>query len=255
MVMLCERSPAAFAASLERALYAQGCRGGLTPTIGAVRPISELRDVATPAWPLIAAAIETAAHPVVSLPVDPDQGEETLVALQVTAASALGALALNTGGLVVDHGWLRILGGGDPPLNLAESNGLPGTGEAPGRLLVAFDVLGGSYAINGGELPGPAGGVCYFAPDELRWLPLEMGHGDFVGWAMTDQLAVFYEGLRWPGWEQEVGELEPSEGLSVYPFPFTREGRSLSLVSRRVAPIRELVVLWAGLAAQVSDAD
>jgi Protein of unknown function DUF2625 len=59
------------------------------------------------------------------LPVAPEAGQAVLFRLQVTAGSTLGALALNCGGLLLDHGWLRILGGGTSELpDLATANGL-----------------------------------------------------------------------------------------------------------------------------------
>src|SRR5262249_12873201 len=157
----------------------------------------------------------------------------------------LGALASETGGLLVDHGWLRLLGGGAEPLNLAMANGLETPPEAPpSQLLVAFDVLGGKYAINGGGLPGSPGEVCYFAPDEVAWGPREMGHLDLVLWSMWDRLEPFNAHLRWPGWQEEIAELGPDEGISVFPFPFTAEGQDLATVSRRKAPIAELLTIW-----------
>jgi hypothetical protein len=217
-----------------------------------VRTLAELRDVAEPAWPLIEAAI-TGATAASVLPVVPAQGEQTLVDLQVTAGSALGALALHTGGVFVDHEWLRILGGGEPPWNLAAANGLPAPpgSAAPGKLLIGFDVLGGSYAVNGGDLPGEPGELCSFAPDELAWWPMEMGHGAFVAWCTTDRFATFNKHLRWPGWETEVAGLAFDRGLAVFPFPFTVEGADLAEVERRPAPIAELVSLWDELARQL----
>jgi Protein of unknown function DUF2625 len=154
-----------------------------------VRGLAELRDVEDPAWPEFEDAIAGAGHPVTVLPVDRHQAETTLVRLQVTARSGLGALALHTGGLLVDHGWLRILGGGEPPLNLAIANGLEQPPDRPpGQLLVAFDVLGGRFAVNGGALPGSSGEVCYYGPDELAWWSMEMGHFDFVLWSLTEGL-------------------------------------------------------------------
>jgi hypothetical protein len=50
------------------------------------------------------------------LKVDRAAGERALVGLQVTSQSPLGAIALETGGLLVDHGWIRVLGGGSPRL-------------------------------------------------------------------------------------------------------------------------------------------
>ena len=195
-----------------------------------------------------------AAHPVTVLPGALTTQEATLVQLQVTARSGLGALALHTGGLLVDHGWLRVLGGGDPLLNLATANGLEvPPDQPPGALLVAFDILGGKYAINGGSLPGSPGEMCYFAPDELAWWPMEMGHLDFVMWSFTERLGQFNEHLRWEGWEQEVDALALDQGISVYPFPFTEEGQNLATVSRRPVPITELLTLWEQLAEQLRD--
>lgn len=77
-----------------------------------VRPIYELTDVEDPAWPSLSEEIAAAAIPVEVLSVEPERARRALFRLQVTARSVLGALALNTGGLLVDHGWLRILGGG-----------------------------------------------------------------------------------------------------------------------------------------------
>jgi hypothetical protein len=221
-----------------------------------MRPLQELRDGPHPAWPDIEAAIADAAHPVEVLPVDSARGEVTLERLQVTTGSALGALALLTGGLVVDHGWLRVLGGGPPPMNLALANDLEmPPDQPPGQLLVAFDILGGRFAINGGALSGSPGELCYYAPDELAWCPMEMGHGAFVAWAMTERFAQFNEQLRWPGWEAEVEVLNVDQGLSLYPFPFTEEGRDLARVSRTAVPITELFSLYPALEKQLRGVD
>jgi hypothetical protein len=207
-----------------------------------------------PAWPVIEEAVAGADQPAELVPGDPAAGEQTLVLLQVTVRSFLGALALHTGGLLVDHGWLRILGGGQGPLNLCIANGVDRPpDESPGQVLVAFDVLGGKFAINGGALPGSPGEVAYFAPDDLAWLPLEMKFSEFVLWSLTDRLAMFYEHLRWPGWEAEIASLPLDQGLSLVPPPFTTEGRDLSKVSRRPIPIVELMSYWEDVAQQLKD--
>ena len=185
--------------------------------------IEELRDVDDPAWPVIEEAIAGADRPAEIIAGDRAAGEQTLLLLQVTTRSFLGALALHTGGLLVDHGWLRILGGGRGPLNLCTANGVDQPpDEPPGQVLVAFDVLGSKFAINGGALPGSPGEVCYFAPDDLAWLPLEMKFSEFVLWSLTDSLGLFYEHLRWPGWEAEVASLALDQGLSLVPRPSPR---------------------------------
>ncbi|HUR23883.1 MAG TPA: DUF2625 family protein [Acidimicrobiales bacterium] len=219
-----------------------------------MRTIEELRDVDDPAWPVIQDAVAGADEPAEVVPGDVAAGEETLLLLQVTARSFLGALALHTGGLLVDHGWLRILGGGRGPLNLCRANGVDQPPmEPPGQVLVAFDVLGGKFAINGGAIPGSVGEVAYFAPDDLAWLPLEMKFSEFVLWSLTDRLAMFYEHLRWPGWEAEVAALALDQGLSLVPPPFTTQGQNLSKVSRQPIPIAELMSYWEDVAEQLKD--
>src|SRR5688500_10736024 len=134
-----------------------------------MRTLAELRDVHEPAWPALQAAISQAGSRVVMRPVDAAAGGECLYRLQVTARSALGALALNCGGLLVDHGWLRVYAGGSDRFpDLASVNGLQGEeGAPPSHLLVGSDVLGGRYAVNGGGLSGEPGEVNYFGPDTL----------------------------------------------------------------------------------------
>lgn len=199
-------------------------------------------------------AIAGAAQPVTVLPAERSLRESTLVRLQVTNRSALGALALETGGMLIDHGWLRVLGGGEPPLNLAAANGLnQPAGKPPPQLLVAYDILGGKYAINGDGLPRSDGQICYFAPDELAWIGMEMGHAEFILWTLTDRLAQFNEHLRWEGWERETATLALDQGISVYPFPFTEQGKDLNQVSRRPVPIHELLDIWEHLAAELDD--
>ncbi len=219
-----------------------------------LRSLEELVDVEDPAWPILEAAIAGAAYPVVVVPAEPERCVTTLLRLQVTVRSPLGALAFNTGGLLIDHGWLRVLGGGEPPLNLALANGLDVTPEAPpARLLVAFDVLGGRYEVNGGALPADPGEVCYFAPDSLQWERMGFGHADFVLWSLSDRLALFNEHLRWPGWETEVAALSLADGISLYPPPFTTDGEDISQVSRRPVPIAELLTYWEDAGQQLAD--
>jgi len=191
--------------------------------------------------------------PVTVLPADPRRGETTLGQLQVSARSFMGALALHTGGVLIDSGWLRLLGGGEPPMNLAVANGLEQPPDRPpGLIVVGFDVLGGRYAVNGGALPGESGDVAYFAPDTLEWMTLEMSFSAFVMWSVTSSFPMFNEHLRWPEWETEVAGLRLDEALNTYPPPFTVEGQDLSQVSRRVVPVAEQLSFLQDAAEQLS---
>ena len=103
--------------------------------------IERLIAVDDPAWPHLQQAL--AESDVIALPVDPERGQRSLWGLQVSAASTMGAVALHTGGIVADHGWVRLYGGGSEHLlSIAEANGLSGpVPEPPGALDGVFEGL------------------------------------------------------------------------------------------------------------------
>ncbi|WP_189152750.1 DUF2625 family protein [Lentzea pudingi] len=76
-----------------------------------MRDIAELTDVDDPGWPAVLDAVREGQTSCEVLPADPEACRATLLQLQVTARSLLGAVVLNSGGLVLHHGWLRVYGG------------------------------------------------------------------------------------------------------------------------------------------------
>lgn len=220
-----------------------------------IRTVVDLTQVEEPAWPTLARMFQ---RPGVEVLAPPEWAPEVLYRLQITTRSTLGALALHTGGVLVDHGWLRLLGGGAYGLpDLATINGLgdPTEGSvAPQRLVVAFDVLGGTFAVNGGGLPGPLGDVHYFAPDTLEWHCLGFGQGAFTEWAISGGLGEYVADLRWPGWERDVDALPPDMGLSVYPPLWSGQG-SGSSVERRAVLLEGLAVWHHELAERMRPLD
>ncbi|MDQ0769552.1 hypothetical protein QF031_002301 [Pseudarthrobacter defluvii] len=220
----------------------------MTPT----RSADELLSVDSPAWPRLNALLASSSVDFKVVPADETAKGNVLFRLQVTAASTLGAIASNCGALVVDHGWVRILGAGAKGMeDIATANALgdPDHREAPpGHLVIAYDVLGGVFAINHDDLPAEPGEVCYWRPDTLESTPLGAGHTAFVEWLLNAGAAEFYRELRWPGWEEEVAALSIDEGISVYPFLFTEEGRNITTAARKAVPFRELLYLNAQMA-------
>ena len=188
-----------------------------------------------------------APHPVEVLACAPEDGRRALHALQVTTRSPLGAIAHHTGGLLVDRGWLRILGAGcdQLPRALDRWNGLDtDTRRFDRGLLVADDVLGGFFAW----FDQPRS-IHYFAPDNLEWEDLGFGYSDWLALVLSERLASFYGPLRWDGWEAEVASLRGDQALSVYPPLATRaEGPR----SRRAVPVDELWRLHTALGRQLS---
>ncbi len=162
--------------------------------------------------------------------------EQVLTSLQITTRSPLGAIAYETGGILVDGGWLRFLGSGHPQLRRT----LPGWNDRRSSkfMLVADDVVGGFFAINGGFFGSKLGNVHYWPPDDLEWEDMGLGFTDFLIWSLSAQLHEFYASLRWPLWESEVERIHGDQCLSFYPFLWAAEG-SLAESSRRAVPAEE----------------
>ncbi|MEU1688600.1 DUF2625 family protein [Micromonospora sp. NPDC005707] len=198
------------------------------------------------AWPEVAEAVAAAPYPVKVLPNDPARSSACLAALEITARSWLGAVVANTGGLLVDHGWLRVLGSGHGGLP-----DVPGESDpARGVVVIGYDVLGGQF-VWAPPQPAARPTVHYFGPDDLGWLDLEQGYADWLYAVLAGSLTRFYDTLRWPGWETEVAALAPDLGLSAWPPPFTKEGKDLSQVSRKAVSLAEAVSFYQDAARQL----
>ncbi len=197
-----------------------------------------------PAWPGVVKQAAAAPNGAVVLPpVNDEQRRACLLAVQVTTRSTLGALAHETGGVLVDHGFLRHLGSGSPKLPrqlIAWNEELDIALER--YMIVADDVVGGVYAVNGsrGELGKVPGRIYYFAPDSLEWEDTELGHTDFVSWTFEGDLATFYESMRWPGWEEEVAKVAGDAALSIVPPLWADGDVSIAERDRRAVPAKEL---------------
>lgn len=172
------------------------------------------------------------------LPSKKETGENEVLSLQVTTKSALGAIAYSTGGILFQHGWLRVLGSGNEKLPRTIKSWCDQCGIKQ-ALLVADDVVGGFFALNAGFMEEGIGEIFYFAPDTLEWECLEIGYSDFLNWACTGDLETFYEPYRWDGY---VCNLNGNEGISIYPFLWSREAKQIGIekCSKKVVPIEEL---------------
>jgi hypothetical protein len=162
----------------------------------------------------------------------------------------MGAVIYETGGLLVDHGWLRLLGSGHArlPRSLPEWNrgrSWREGDESPPFLLIGDDVVGGFFAVNGGPLGQERGNVYYFAPDSLQWETMGVGYSDFLVWCFSGDLEKFYQDYRWPGWQAEVHPFRGDQGFSIWPPPFTA-GPPFGERHRGVVPLDELYRLYVG---------
>ena len=227
----------------------------LYPPNAVPRSVEELIDRVDHAWPTVLEWMNAASRPIIILPATAG-GPATLEALQVTTRSPMGALALESGGILVDDGWLRFLGGTEPgQVGLRTWNGLLPNSKplVPGALIVAIDVVGGLFAINDEAFTSGRGHVWYFGPDTLDWLDTKLGYSDFLRWSAAGDLDRFSSDLRWDGWRDEIRLLTLDQGVSVYPFPWSSDGGSLGERARRVVPIDELAHIYLETKRQLGD--
>ncbi|MEM7344538.1 MAG: DUF2625 family protein, partial [Chloroflexota bacterium] len=77
-----------------------------------MRPLTELINTSEPGIQLVQNWISDAENPVEVLPRDKKRAEQELYQAQVTTRSPMGAIIYETGGVLIDGGWIRILGSG-----------------------------------------------------------------------------------------------------------------------------------------------
>ncbi|MFD1872204.1 DUF2625 domain-containing protein [Hymenobacter bucti] len=203
------------------------------------RSLKELINKQESGWELVADWIKQAKNNVQVLPRNQVRADSALLAAQVTTRSPMGAIIYETGGILVDNGWLRILGSGSSGLD----RDLMGwnKNKQQGFLLVADDVLGGFYAINAGAFGSESvGKIFYFAPDNLHWEATNKSYSEFLLFCFSGDLAGYYKNLRWKDWKQEVSVLNGNQGVMCLPFLFTKEGKNISKNQRKAIPIEEL---------------
>ena len=142
-----------------------------------MKTLEELTGTDEPAIDLIRAWVSSAENQCDILPPSSER-DAVLLEVQVTTRSTMGAVAFETGGIFVDHGWLRFLGSGHPKLPRT----LPGWNQdrANGIYLIADDAVGGFFAMKGGAFDGERGDIWYWLPDCLEWESLELRYTNFL---------------------------------------------------------------------------
>lgn len=211
------------------------------------RPLSELINHQESAWnDFLQTWIKEAKNKVEVLPKDSERADSALYYSQVTTRSTMGSVVYETGGILVDDGWIRILGSGSQKLsrNLMGWNkgkSFLSFGQQPVYLLIADDVLGGFFALNAGALSKEdIGKVFYFAPDDLLWTSTGMTYTEFIFFCCSGDIKKFYETFYWKGWQRDIRSVKGDKGISCYPFLCTLEGKDINKVSRKTVPIEEL---------------
>ncbi|MGX3022159.1 DUF2625 family protein [Ursidibacter sp. B-7004-1] len=184
-----------------------------------MKSLEELVDQ-NPAWNIVKTWFDSANNHYEVLDPDVENASKELVGMQLSTATPLGSMIFYTGGLLIDYGWLRILGSGNSKLSRGFFEWNFGktfeqSGERPFHLLIADDVVGGYFAINGGGLGDKVGLVHYFHPKKQKWESIGLNYSQFLGWALTADIASFYHDLRWENWQKEIEKISGNQVINV----------------------------------------
>ncbi|RPE13735.1 DUF2625 domain-containing protein [Chitinophaga lutea] len=208
-----------------------------------MRTLQELINTTEPGWPVVKELIAAANNKVEILPCNRAAADSALYQTQVTTRSPMGAIVHESGGLLIDNGWIRILGSGHPRLSRSlpgwNNAKAPATNGIPGFMLVADDAIGGFFAINHNALGSDSGKIYYLAPDNLEWEALDLSYTDFLVFCFSGNLEEFYANLRWENWQEGVAALNGDLVYNFFPTLWTAEGKDINKNSRRAIPVEE----------------
>ena len=154
--------------------------------------------------------------------------------LQVATLSPPSAVLYETGGILVDNGWWRVLGSGHPRLPRTIVSETQSGHIKQFWLLMMYPE--GFFALNDGEFGKDRRGVSYFTSDSLEWERLDTNHSGFLQWALYDNLNRFYLKICWTRWQEETSSLKGGIIYSFYPPLWTEPQLSIAQGSRATVP-------------------
>lgn len=210
-----------------------------------MQSLDELINQTDPAWPMVKKWIDSAKNKVEVLDVDSAKAKTTLYDTQVSTYATLGAVIYHTGGIMIDNGWLRILGSGNTRLSRSVSEWNKGKtiqeyGDKPAYLLIADDAVGGFFAINYGAFGQDLKQIYYLAPNSLAWEPLGLGYTEFIRFCLDSDLSAFYKGLRWSTWDQFIANLDGNKSYSFRPYLWAEGGMDIEKCTRKLVTTEDL---------------
>ena len=208
-----------------------------------MRPVEQLIDKANTAWPFVKQQIDSGKNKIEVLAADSNTAKLALYQTQITTRSPLGAVIINTGGILVDDGWIRILGSGNVKLKRSLPEWNKGKsffifGEIPTYILIADDAVGGFFALNGTEFGKDKGNIYYLSPDRLIWEPLGFSYTEFLYFCFNNNLDDFYKDLRWKNWRKQVTKLSGNSVFNFFPFLWTKEGKEINKTRRKIIAVQ-----------------
>ena len=168
-------------------------------------------------WQQLLELFEKADRPIKISEGDYTRGVYEINEIGASPESVLGAVIVNSCGIVFDN-WVFVIGQSSDNygiLNFSEKMNY----DSNGLLVVATDIVGGVFALNMGRFAEDQGMVWYFAPDTLEWESLEMKYSGFIAWAESVSFG---------------------EGILIYPYLWAKEC-NIETASKTVVPLSEIL--------------
>ena len=177
---------------------------------------------------------------------NPNPTDELLDILKITDRSTLGTRIKYTNGILIKNKFIRLFGSEESEWtdSIKKWNNFPEQekkAHIPSACVIfGYDLLGGFFAINGGAFGQELGKVFYFAPDTLNWENLDMGHSDFISWCISGNVDKFYESFMWVNSQEMINRTKKAQGISIYPFLWSIEGKDMNNNSKKIVPLKEI---------------
>jgi hypothetical protein len=208
-------------------------------------PVDQLIDTNQTGWHKVERLLASSKNKIEILPAEKERADSVIFLSQISTKTELGGVIHNTGGILIDNGWIRILGSGSKQLNRNlphwnKGRSMADFGDSSAFTLIADDAVGGFYAINNGGIEKDhINRVYYYGPNSLKWQVTGLSYAEFIIFCISDGLKNFYRDFRWNGWQEEVAKLDGNQVVSCYPLLWTKEGRELKC-NRKVVSVQKL---------------
>ena len=166
------------------------------------------------------------------------EAEDALLLYQAPTNSYFGTIIYKTGGVLINDGWLRILGGGSSKLSPIHVWNHRLTNRIDYQLIIAYDVLGGYFFIENKENDSASSVVFYFSPQNFTVSSVAVNYKTFIQYCFTEQLTEFYKNYYWATWQQDIQSLPTDHIFDFTPPLWTTEGKSIAYSLKTSIPIQ-----------------
>jgi len=168
------------------------------------------------------------------------KNNDAIAKLGVNEQSVLGQVLINSD-LAVVNDYLTIFCGSEENGIISFNNKMKKYYQG-NKLIVAYDVWGGIFAIGNGDFGEDVRVVWYYAPDSLQWECLNINYAEFIAWACSDNIKEFYKSFLWKDIGSLLEKVQREEAILVYSFMWSKEC-DIETADKKIVPIEELVAL------------